>query len=41
LFELLDTARAIFNAHLEDTQEMLSRLADEGQALGATPPSRP
>jgi DNA-binding transcriptional ArsR family regulator len=33
IFELLDVAREIFNAHLIDTQEMLSQLADEEQAL--------
>jgi ArsR family transcriptional regulator len=32
LFELLDIAREIFNAHLIDTREMLSQLADEEQA---------
>ena len=32
VFELLDVARGIFNAHLIDTQEMLHQLADEGQA---------
>lgn len=32
IFDLLDVARAIFNAHLIDTQEMLIQLADEDQA---------
>ena len=38
IFELLDVAREIFNAHLIDTQEMLSQLADEEQAISATAP---
>jgi len=29
IFDLLDIAREIFNAHLVDTREMLSQLADE------------
>ena len=33
IFDLLDVAREIFNSHLVDTQEMLSQLVDEEQAL--------
>lgn len=40
IFDLLDVAREIFNAHLVDTQQMLSQLADEDQALAATPAIR-
>jgi ArsR family transcriptional regulator len=29
VFQLLDTARSIFNNHLIDTQEMLQQIADE------------
>jgi DNA-binding transcriptional ArsR family regulator len=32
IFDLLDTAREIFNAHLIDTREMLSQLAEEDAA---------
>jgi ArsR family transcriptional regulator len=35
IFALLDVARAIFNAHLIDTQELLNQLMDEEQALSA------
>ena len=37
IFDLLDVAREIFNAHLIDTQEMLSQLADEESALSTAP----
>jgi len=37
IFDLLDVAREIFNAHLIDTQEMLSQLADEEPALSPAP----
>lgn len=40
IFELLDVAREIFNAHLIDTQEMLSQLAEEEQALSVGPAAR-
>jgi len=40
IFDLLDVAREIFNAHLIDTQEMLSQLADEEQALSGVAPAR-
>ena len=40
IFELLDVAREIFNAHLIDTQEMLSQLAEEEQALAVSPSGR-
>jgi ArsR family transcriptional regulator len=40
IFDLLDVAREIFNAHLIDTQEILSQLADEEQAVSGTPASR-
>jgi DNA-binding transcriptional ArsR family regulator len=33
IFELLDVAREIFNAHLTDTQELLKELADEEKAV--------
>jgi ArsR family transcriptional regulator len=36
IFELLDVARDIFNRHLIDTQEILSQLAEEGEAVAAT-----
>ncbi len=35
VFELLDVARAIFNAQLEDTQELLGQLADEDRGAPA------
>jgi len=38
IFELLDVAREIFNAHLTDTQEMLKELADEEEALVGSEP---
>jgi ArsR family transcriptional regulator len=41
IFELLDVAREIFNAHLVDTQEMLSQLAGEEQAVAGTPVNGP
>jgi ArsR family transcriptional regulator len=37
IFDLLDVAREIFNAHLIDTQEMLSQLTDEEEALSGAP----
>ncbi len=40
IFDLLDVAREIFNAHLIDTQEMLSQLADEDQAASGAPLTR-
>ena len=33
IFDLLDVARAIFNAQLADTQEMLGQLADEDRDI--------
>ena len=39
IFELLDVAREIFNAHLTDTQEMLKELADEEEAVAAIEPA--
>jgi DNA-binding transcriptional ArsR family regulator len=41
IFELLDVAREIFNAHLIDTQEMLSQLAEEEALASAAPPAKP
>ncbi len=35
IFDLLDVAREIFNRHLVDTQELLSQLADEEEAISA------
>ncbi len=37
IFELLDVARAIFNAQLTETRDMLSQLADEERAASTTP----
>src|SRR3954447_23680278 len=37
IFDLLDVAREIFNAHLIDTQQMLSQLADEDQVRPVAP----
>ena len=36
IFELLDVARDIFNRHLIDTQELLSQLAEEEEAVAAS-----
>jgi DNA-binding transcriptional ArsR family regulator len=35
IFELLDVAREIFNAHLTDTQELLKELAEEEKGVSA------
>jgi DNA-binding transcriptional ArsR family regulator len=40
IFDMLDVAREIFNAHLIDTREMLSQLADEASAVTGTPLAR-
>jgi ArsR family transcriptional regulator len=37
IFELLDVARGIFNAHLLDTQVMLSQLAEEDRTSVRAP----
>jgi ArsR family transcriptional regulator len=37
IFELLDVARAIFNAQLANTQDMLSQLADEDNTTAVSP----
>jgi len=34
LFELLDVARRIFNAHLSDTVDLLRLVEDEGTSVG-------
>jgi ArsR family transcriptional regulator len=39
IFELLDVAREIFNAHLSDTQELLKQLADEEEAVVGSEPA--
>lgn len=41
LFELLDVARRIFNAHLIDTQSMLVQLEEEETAISSVRPSNP
>jgi ArsR family transcriptional regulator len=33
IFDLLDVAREIFNGHLVDTQELLSKLAEEEESI--------
>ncbi len=38
IFELLDVAREIFNAHLTDSQKLLKELAEEGEAVAGTKP---
>lgn len=40
LFELLDTAREIFNSHLLDTRDLLSELAAEEEALAPSDADR-
>jgi DNA-binding transcriptional ArsR family regulator len=41
IFDLLDVAREIFNAHLIDTQALLGQLADEENALAELAGERP
>ena len=40
IFDLLDVARDLFNRHLIDTQELLSQLAEEGEAVAAADSKR-
>jgi ArsR family transcriptional regulator len=40
IFRLLDVARAIFNNHLMDTQDTLSMLREEEQALAGALPAQ-
>ncbi|MFQ5472422.1 MAG: ArsR/SmtB family transcription factor [Dehalococcoidia bacterium] len=39
VFELLDVARKIFNAHLIDTQELLKELTEEEETVSGTKPT--